>query len=111
MVNIIDLIKRMLNKLSQYNEGYYLTKNNIKNFYSKKDISNKFDVTAESGWTIVDKNITLSGNLLTVYLVATHNTQIAAGAISNLKIATFSIKSQYRSTASPITKENLPILI
>lgn len=111
MVNIIDLIKRMLNKLSQYNEGSYLTKTNIKNFYSKKDITDKFGVTAESGWTIVNKNITLSGNLLTVYLVATHNAKIAAGAISNLKIATFNIKPQYRSTASPITKENLPILI
>lgn len=111
MIDIIDFIKKMLNKLSDYNENLCLTKNNIKNFYSKKNITDKFSVTAESGWTIKGSSVTLSGNLLTVYLLATYNKQIAAGAISNLKIATFSIKPQYQTTTFPLTGEQLPIRI
>ena len=90
-INIIDFIKKIYNCIALFDENTFVTKSDLKKFYLLKDLTPYVSITADSGWTIVDKNLRITGNLMTLYINAYRNSNISAGAISNLQIAKINI--------------------
>lgn len=100
-VNIIDFIKKIYNNIKLFSEDVFVTQSDLKKFYLLKDLTPYVSITASSDWTIADKNLRITGNLMTLYINAYRNSNISAGAISNLQIATISIPTYTSNNHCP----------
>lgn len=96
MINLNKILALFCEKIVKIkNDDDYefrkVSKTQLTNFYKLKDLTSKATFTPGSNWTISTKQVQLTGNIITTYIIATAKTATDAGAIANQTICTIKI--------------------
>lgn len=90
MINILNIFNKFYEKIKKA-QSLLVSKKQLTNFYKLKDLTNSCTFTAGSNWTISQKNVMITGNVMRTYIKAAPKAKVDEGAITNQVICTIKV--------------------